>query len=160
LLNAPGFALFAKSGEYATPALFLTGILVVCLSLGSALATSASQPVRDIRAPGPILLVLSLLLLITVAKTDLRLRYAFLPAPLEFWRFVAAGELHPEWCRHLTQASLADETYYLSPSKPMNDPIIYWSAMKARLRIEADLLHPDAMIFRPAPDDPEGCSRW
>jgi hypothetical protein len=159
LLNAPGFALFAKSGEYATPALFLTGILLVCLSLGSAVLPPGADRAYTATPRGTVLLVVSVLLLITVAKTDLRLRYAFLPAPLEFWRFLVAGELHPEWCRHLRQASLADETYYLSPANPMNDPIIYWSAMKARLRIEANLLQPDAMIFRPAADDPEGCSR-
>jgi hypothetical protein len=159
LLNAPGFALFAKSWEYATPALFITGILVVCLSLGTSLQPVSNQA-HQFPASGTVRLLISVLLLVTVAKSDLRLRYAFLPAPIYVWKYVVLGELHPAWCRHLTHASLADETYYLSRSDPTNDAIIYWSAMKARLRLEAGQLQREKMTFQPAIDDPQGCSRW
>jgi hypothetical protein len=158
LLNAPDFALFAKSGNYATPGLFAAGILSSLLALRRLLDSAAAE------SPAPssrkaLVLVTSLLLLMGVAKLDLKLRNGFAPGPLYLWRYVIAGDLHPQWCRFLSHASLEDDAYYLSKTDPTNDAIIYWSALKARLRADAGRMDETAMAIGPAIDDPNGCKQ-
>ena len=156
LLNAPGFALFAKSGNYATPGLFAAGILSSLLALRR-LLDSAAAPSPASSSRKALVLTTSLLLLMGVAKQDLKLRNGFAPGPLHLWRYVIAGDLHPQWCRFLSHASLEDEVYYLSKTDPTNDAIIYWSALKARLRADAGTIDEKAMTIGPAIDDPHGC---
>ena len=156
LLNAPGFALFAKSGNYATPGLFAAGILSSLLALNR-LLDSAAAPSHAPSSRNALVLATSLLLLMGVAKLDLKLRNGFAPGPLYLWRYVIAGDLHPQWCRFLSHASLEDDAYYLSKMDPTNDAIIYWSALKARLRVDAGTMDAQALTIGPAIDDPHGC---
>jgi hypothetical protein len=149
LLNAPGFAMFAKSGGYATPGLFAAGILALGLGLRRSTAPAEEKP--EDASPGRALaLVPAILLLVAVAKTDLKLRSGFAAGPVHLWRYVVTGELHPQWCRHLTGASLTDDSFYLSETDPTNDAIIYWSALKARLHIAAQRSDPHSMRILPA----------
>jgi hypothetical protein len=149
LLNAPGFAIFAKSGGYATPGLFAAGILAMGLGLRRSTELAEEKPDADSPARA-LALVPAILLLLAVAKTDLKLRSGFAAGPVHFWRYLVAGELHPQWCRHLTGASLADGSFYLSETDPTNDAIIYWSALKARLHIAAQRSDPRSMRILPA----------
>ena len=109
LLNAPGFAMFAKSGGYATPGLFSGAILALGLALARSLG-SPKETSAEASRPLTLFLVPALLLLLVVAKSDLKLRSGVAGSPVYFWRYLLAGELHPQWCRHLAEASLADKT--------------------------------------------------
>jgi hypothetical protein len=156
LLNAPGFAMFAKSANYATPGLFSASIL----ALGLALARSLNPPGEESagpRRPLALMLVPALVLLLVVAKSDLKLRSGFAGAPVYFWRYVVAGEFHPQWCKQLAGASLADNVFYLSETDPKDDAIIYWSAFKARLQVDAGRSDPSGMIVEPVRPTSESC---
>jgi hypothetical protein len=156
LLNAPGFAMFAKSGGYATPGLFSAAILALGLALARSLDFAKEIPAGATRRFA-LLVVPALLLLLVVAKSDLKLRSGFAGAPVYFWRYVLAGELHPQWCRHLAEASLADNVFYLSETDPKDDAIIYWSALKARLLVDAGRADPGGMIIEPARPGSKSC---
>jgi hypothetical protein len=156
LLNAPGFAMFAKSGGYATPGLFSGAILALGLALARSLG-SPKETSAEASRPLTLFLVPALLLLLVVAKSDLKLRSGVAGSPVYFWRYLLAGELHPQWCRHLAEASLADNIFYLSDTDPRDDAIIYWSALKARLQVDAGRSDPSGMIIQPAQLNSDGC---
>ena len=156
LLNAPGYAMFAKPADYITPALFGAGILALLLLMRHWFVEHDPAEIGDSRQSA-LLLVCAVLLLISASKLDLRIRNSYGPAPINLWRYVIAGELHPQWCRHLRQANFNDETYYLSKEDPTNDAIIYWSALKARLRIDRGVSKPQDFVVLPAPDNEAGC---
>lgn len=158
LLNAPGFAMIAKPASYMTPALFAAGIFAILLMLRHLLAKPDNVPATGSHGREALLVVTALFLLITVSKIDLKLRNTYGPAPINLWRYVIAGELHPQWCRHLLHARLDDETYYLSKEDPTNAAVIYWSAMKARLRTDAGVFRPEAFTVLPSVDEPKGCA--
>lgn len=158
LLNAPGYAMFAKPASYMTPALFGAGIFAILLTLRRLLAETEDSTAAGIHWRGALPFLAAMFLLIAVSKVDLKLRNSYGPAPLNLWRYVIAGEIHPQWCRHLRQARLDDEVYYLSKEDSTNDAVIYWSALKARLRTDAGVFRPEAFTVLPSLDDPKGCA--
>jgi len=99
----------------------------------------------------------ALLLLTATSKLDMRLRNSYAPGVINLWRYVVLGEFHPDWCRHLRQANFDDETYYLSKEDPTNDAAIYWSALKARVRIDRGVAKPESFKVLPAPDNGPEC---
>ncbi|MGH6894512.1 MAG: hypothetical protein ACREEP_19870 [Dongiaceae bacterium] len=156
LLNAPGYAIFAKPADYLTPALFSAGILAILLTLRRLLEDSEHLARSTVQRHEPLMLLATVLLLISVAKLDLKPRNSYVPAPLYAWRYVISGQMHPQWC-HLKTARFDDETYYLSKEDPTNAAIIYWSALKAKIRTDAGVFRPGEFTVKAVPDDPLGC---
>jgi hypothetical protein len=156
LLNAPGFAMFAKTGGYATPGLFGGAILALLLVLKRYVDGHPGDAYR-FKNRKFFLLMPAVLLLLSVGKVDLKLRWGVADAPGNFWRYIVAQELHPAWCRYLSPTNLQDEVYYLSQSDPTNDAIIYWSALKGRLRSEAHLFDSSAFKVESAHENTRGC---
>ena len=68
-----------------------------------------------------------------------------------------AGLLVAARIGHVTEASLADNIFYLSSTDPRDDAIIYWSALKARLQVDAGRSDPSGMIIQPAQLNSDGC---
>ena len=157
LLNAPGYAMFAKPAFYITNTLLETGSVALLLALGHRLAESEAPSATNRSSRNAMLLVSALLLLTATSKLDMRLRNSYAPGVINLWRYVVLGEFHPDWCRHLRQANFDDETYYLSKEDPTNDAAIYWSALKARVRIDRGVAKPESFKVLPAPDNGPEC---
>lgn len=159
LLNAPGYALFAKSPGYVAPALLAAAILGLGLALtgqpAPAVPSETSRPSRVRLGTGS---VVALLLLLVVAKVDLKPRGEITDAPTNLWRYVIVGDLHPASCRDLWQVRGDDDTYVLSATDPVNAPVIYLSALKLRLRLDAGLYRDEDFRVVPQASNPEACA--
>ncbi len=156
LLNAPGYAMFAKPADYLTPALFPAGILAILLTLWRLLGEDSSKEMNG-RRRGALLLLSAVFLLVCVSKLDLKARNSFAPAPLNVWRYAISGKMHHQWCQRLGEARFDNETYYLSKDDPTNDAVIYWSALKAKVRVDTKLFNPEAFTILPAPERSSQC---
>jgi hypothetical protein len=157
LLNAPGYAMFAKPADYLTPALFPAGILAILLTLRRLIGQDGALVEADQRKRGPLLILAAIFLFLCVAKLDLKPRNSYAPAALNVWRYMILGQLHPQWC-HLAKARFDDETYYLSTGDPTNAAVIYWSALKARIRADAGMYDPQGFRVVPLTDGAD-CER-
>ncbi|HXV23715.1 MAG TPA: hypothetical protein VED46_05590 [Alphaproteobacteria bacterium] len=157
LLNAPGYAMFAKPADYLTPALFPAGILAILLTLWRLLCDDSDSKEMNGRRREALLLLTAVFLLVCVSKLDLKARNSFAPAPVNVWRYAISGKMHRQWCQRLGEARFDDETYYLSKEDPTNDAVIYWSALKARVRSDAKRFRPEDFVVLPAPDRASQC---
>jgi hypothetical protein len=89
---------------------------------------------------------------------DLKPRGEITDAPANLWRYVIAGDLHPAWCRDLWQVRGDDDTYVLSATDPTNAPVIYLSALKLRLRLDAGLYRDEDFRVAPQASNPDSCA--
>jgi hypothetical protein len=156
LLNAPGYGMFAKPADYASPALFAAGLYAIflCLHRETSLNGSGSAEGLKVRYAIPIVLALSLI----SGKLDLKFRMIYAATVPGLWNYVLKGKVSEAWCGFLGEASLDDDVYYLSTRDPTNDAVIYWSALKARLRIQEGLFNERNFAVRPAVRRDAGCA--
>jgi hypothetical protein len=152
LENAPGYALFAKSIHYLTAPLFGAGMMGLLLGLGSPAGPTSAHGSSGI--PTPVLS--ALLLLMVVAKADLRPRDTVSDSA-EIVGYVFLGHLHPSWCADLWQVRPDDDTYVLSTRNPVSASVNLLSALKMRMRMEAGSLRPEQIRIEPQQPNPAGC---
>ena len=98
-----------------------------------------------------------MLLLVAVSKISLNFHDTYQTVPGNLWRYLVADTLNSDWCRDLWQIRLDDDTYVLSRENPTNAAVIYMSALKLRLRIEAGLYDDTAFAVVPAETNPSEC---
>jgi hypothetical protein len=149
LLLTPGYAIVAMPAHYMVPALFCAGSLALLLSFQASASVLDQPGSRRWGIPASLAVTAALLLLMATAKVDLKLRNIYGPAPINFVHYIVQGKHHPQWC-HFETARMDDDVYYLSRTRPTNSPIIYFSALKARMRVDRGVANPDALVVEPA----------
>ncbi len=156
---APEFFLLVTLVEYLNPALTLGASLSLLVFLGSNIWNETGTAERRYRPPAlPMIRSLLLVtLLLGATKMELTLRPVFSSAVKIVYDIYIDRSLDPRWCRHLQAFSGDDDRYYLSPSNPTNNPMIYFSKLKLKIRIALGLHDPQAMIIEVREPGDEDC---
>ena len=145
----PGYFMFVTLRGYLGPPLAYGVILSLSLVLFRMCASD--EPVV---ANGPPLLsvdwkrigsIAVIVLLLGLAKIDLKPRFLFLDALYNTVVHIGLAHVHKDWCRYLAQGAGFDDQYILSDRKPTNSAENAFSALKLKLRIALDEHDPEQM---------------